>query len=104
MPKYRNRPVEIDAVQWDGTAAGATRLIDWVIAGGGTATYVCSDPDRCADTNGDTPHSIAIRTLEGTMSADLGDWIIKGVEGEFYPCKPSVFEATYELVTEEPQR
>lgn len=39
---------------------------------------------------------IAIQTLEGTMIAVDGDWIIKGVEGEFYPCKPSIFEATYE--------
>jgi len=39
-----------------------------------------------------------IVTLEGEMRADLGDWIIKGVKGEFYPCKPDIFEATYEEV------
>lgn len=38
---------------------------------------------------------IQIHTLEGTMTADLGDWIIKGIRGEFYPCKPDIFEATY---------
>jgi hypothetical protein len=41
---------------------------------------------------------INISTLEGTMRADLGDWIIKGIKGEFYPCKPDIFEATYEQV------
>lgn len=39
---------------------------------------------------------IAIVTLEGTMRADVGDWIIRGVQGELYPCKPDIFEATYE--------
>lgn len=41
---------------------------------------------------------ILIRTLEGTMTANPGDWIIKGVNGEFYPCKPDIFEKTYEPV------
>lgn len=41
---------------------------------------------------------IAIQTLEGEMWADIGDWIIKGVKGEFYPCKPDIFEQTYEEV------
>lgn len=44
---------------------------------------------------------LKIQTLEGVMLTSLGDWIIKGVEGEFYPCKPDIFEKTYELVEEE---
>ena len=44
--------------------------------------------------------TLAISTLEGTMQARLGDWIIKGVAGEFYPCKLDIFEATYEAVAE----
>ena len=98
ITRFRKRPVEIDAMQWDGTATGATRIIDWILGNGATATYTCSNPDRCAENDGDTPHSIAIRTLEGTMRADLDDWIIKGVAGEFYPCKPDIFAATYEPV------
>lgn len=98
MPKFRKLPIEIDAMQWDGTADGATRIIDWILANGSTATYVCSDPDRCADTDGDTPHSIAIRTLEGTMTAQPGDWIIRGVKGEFHPCRADIFTETYEPV------
>lgn len=45
-------------------------------------------------------HEAVIETLEGTMRASLGDWIIKGVKGELYPCKPDIFEATYEKVEE----
>ena len=45
-------------------------------------------------------NGILVRTLEGEMFAGPGDWIIKGVKGEFYPCKPDIFEATYEAVTE----
>lgn len=43
---------------------------------------------------------IHIQTLEGEMTANIGDWIIKGVKGEFYPCKPDIFEATYEPTTQ----
>lgn len=43
-------------------------------------------------------YEIVIDTLEGQMKADIGDYIIKGVNGEFYPCKPDIFEKTYELV------
>lgn len=42
------------------------------------------------------PEHLTIRTLEGDMRADLGDYVIRGVAGEFYPCKPDIFEATYE--------
>lgn len=44
--------------------------------------------------------SIVIKTLEGDMRAELGDWIIKGLKGELYPCKPDIFEATYEVIEE----
>ena len=80
--RYRKKPVVIEAMQWDGTAAGATPIIDWVLQGGGTARY----HDTC----------IAIDTLEGTMLAGPGDWIIRGVQGEHYPCKPDIFDLTYE--------
>lgn len=96
--RYRKKPVEVEARQWDGTAEGATRIIDWILAEGGTATYRCSDPVRCEIHDGDCPHWIEIRTLEGSHRASLRDWIIKGVAGEFYPCKPDIFEATYEPV------
>lgn len=52
--------------------------------------YLGRDGNKCV-----TGH-VEIRTLEGTMRGEVGDWIIRGVKGEFYPCKPDVFEATYE--------
>lgn len=77
MGKYRKKPVVIEARQWDG--ANAVELLTWI---GEDATQ-----------DGAT---LMIYTLEGTHEASLGDWIIKGVKGEFYPCKPDIFEQTYE--------
>ena len=98
MPIYRKKPVQIEAFQWDGTAEAATPLINWMLTNNATASFVCSNPDRCAEYDGDTPHAIVIRTLEGSMAATVGDWIIRGVQGEFYPCKSDIFAATYEAV------
>ena len=93
MPlKYRKKPVEIEAMQWDGTAAGATPIINWVLSQGGTARYH-EDDDAHVE-------HLRIDTLEGTMRADVGDFIIRGVEGEFYPCKPEIFAKTYDAVEE----
>lgn len=99
---FRKKPVVIEAWQWDGTAENATPIINSILRNDGTARYVCSDPERCAKHDGDCPHWIEIDTLEGTMTASLGDWIIRGVKGEFYPCKPDIFEATYEPVLVNP--
>ena len=78
MGKYRKRPVEIDAIQFNGI--NQSQICEF-------AGDVTIDWD-----------SVHIHTLEGTMRADVGDWIVKGVKGEFYPCKPDIFEATYEAV------
>lgn len=111
VQRYRKRPVEVDAAQWDGTAEGATPIIDWVLDGGGTATY--SGPDEgsatCPNLGGhgvwvycptcsysSAEPQITIRTLEGSIHASAGDFVIRGVQGEFYPCKPDIFAQTYE--------
>lgn len=88
MNRYRKKPVVVEAVQWDGTANGATPIIDWILEGEQTARYV--------DYIGEEWATLHIDTLEGTMSALPNDWIIRGVQGEFYPCKPDIFVATYE--------
>ena len=106
--KYRKKPVVIEAVQWDGTAEGATPIINWVLINEGTARW---NSIRWLDTSmkadgpvvshrrsSPVPAHIAIDTLEGVMRASAGDWIIRGVQGEFYPCKPDIFAATYEPV------
>jgi hypothetical protein len=92
--KYRKKPVEIEAWQWDGTAETATPIIDWALGNGVTISYYCPDGYACRR---DT-HVLLVQTLEGAMSALPGDWIIRGVKGEFYPCKPDIFAATYDAV------
>lgn len=100
--QYRKRPVVIEAMQWDGTAFGATPVIDWVLSGGGVATYRCDtdEPAHCLSPGSDADHHISIQTLEGRMNVSAGDYVIRGVQGEHYPCKPDIFAATYEPVTD----
>ena len=93
MAKFRKKPVVIEAVQFDGTAGGAVVVFN---------SFDESDmPDAKFSPSADVKvGTLSIPTLEGVMTADKGDWIIKGVAGEFYPCKPAIFAATYEEVTE----
>ncbi len=86
--RYRKKPVVIDAMRWDGGAEQATIIIDWILESEGTARY--------HESVNDVPEEIVIDTLEGTMRCQVGDWVIRGVQNEFYPCKPDIFEATYE--------
>ena len=81
MAKYRKKPVVIEAVQWDGVVI-PDELSDWI-----------KGSNRKFDHDGD---DLIIHTLEGDHRANPGDWIIKGVQGELYPCKPDIFEVTYE--------
>ena len=80
MPRYRKRPVVIDAIQYDGMnheEIGRFAGFDVSLENG----------------------TLFVKTLENRrLEADIGDWIIKGVKGEFYPCKPDIFAATYEAV------
>jgi hypothetical protein len=124
--KYRKKPVEIYALQWDGSIDLAKVIITWINNTGGTARYHDIEPAKLHDSScrcdgrgivpsgysgmessacpateimgDDKPAFIAIDTLEGTMKASSGDFIIRGVQGEFYPCKPDIFKATYEEV------
>ena len=81
MAKYKKKPVVIEAIRFIGSNYEEIREF----IGQNT---LCSDL------------SIVISTLEGDMVAQKGDYIIKGVKGEFYPCKPDIFEETYEVVSE----
>lgn len=80
MPKFRKKPVVIEAIQWTGANPSEVTAFR-----GGACLYDADGP--------------IIETLEGDMKTMPGDWIIKGVKGEFYPCKPDIFEATYEAVS-----
>ena len=81
MPKFRKKPVVIEAWCNDGTT-----MPDWV-------ANACNGGDVI---EGKGP--LLIPTLEGVMRCDPGDWIIMGVKGELYPCKPDIFAATYDAV------
>jgi len=83
MPMFRKKPIVIEAVQYTGDVG---LLWDWRGAG-----HIYGPTE-----DGDT--SAYIETLEGRMEARVGDWIIEGVSGELYPCKPDIFAATYDEV------
>ncbi len=84
MPRYRKKPVEIEAIRWTG------ENINEVYA------FAEAHTDVPALTVQDG--NVAVETLEGTMRAEAGDWIIRGVHGELYPIKPDIFEETYDPV------
>lgn len=89
MAQFRKKPVEVEARLFDGLKAGC-EIWDWA-----------NGPIAIASHKGDNDERIPIleiETLEGVMVASIGDWVIKGVKGEFYPCKPDVFAATYEAI------
>lgn len=86
MPKYRKKPVVIEAVKWEGTKEAWDKILkmgleNWEPGEIGSNTFY-------------------IETLGGDIKVYIGDYIIKGVNGEFYPCKPDIFHKTYEKVEE----
>lgn len=93
--RYRKRPVEIEAMHLDGSTADVHDVYLWIERHIGSIDPY--DPSRTPGVSIDPADgAMFIRTLEGDMKAQLGDWIIRGVAGEFYPCKPDIFDATYE--------
>lgn len=82
MAFYRKKPVVIQAVQW--TGENNTEILKF-----------CSD---CYITSSGKTKDLIISTLEGDMLSSIGDYIIKGVKGEFYPCREDIFDMTYETV------
>ena len=81
IKQYRKKPVVIEAVQWDGANKSEVQTF--------VGKHLCEDAFR---------HRLIIPTLEGDHIASKGDYIIKGVHGECYPCKPDIFQKTYEEV------
>jgi len=86
IKKYRKKPLVIEAVRWTGNNWGEIRL--WM-----NSVSVNSILNIALN-------EVWINTLEGTMIGEVGDYIIKGITGEFYPCKPDIFEASYDEVEE----
>ena len=90
--QFRKKPIVIEAILWDETLPTWQKLTEK-----GMITY--SRSTKMTDVWG-----LRIKTLEGVTLATKGDWIIKGVNGEFYPCKPDIFEKTYEKTTTQPSK
>ena len=87
MPRFRKKPVVIEAKRVARKYANAREVTEWIRANGGLCSVVRE--------NG-VIERFSIKTLEGVMTVSPSDWIIRGVKGEFYPCKPAIFAATYE--------
>jgi hypothetical protein len=86
--RYRKKPIEIEAVRYDG--ANTEEI----------AAFMAGEVERATlpGPGRGLHEGIIIHTLEGDMPTSVGDWIIRGVQGEFYPCKPDIFEQTHEPV------
>lgn len=82
--KYRKKPVVVEAMLLDGDAVQQQVVLDWITSNSGEAK-----PDVYRG-------GLIVHTLEGGLHASIGDYIIRGVQGEFYPCKPDIFIETYE--------
>jgi len=78
--KFRRKPAVIEAIQWNGE--NIKEILEFA-----DSSFIDKDS-----------YTLKIETLEGTWTADRGDWIIKGINGEFYPCKPDIFDKTYETL------
>ena len=89
--RFRKKAIEVEAVQFTGTNHDDVAVFMGCDCGVKAIKSDCPYDHSLAG-----PRALFIRTLEGSMRADRGDWIIRGVQGEFYPCKPEIFEATYE--------
>lgn len=92
MAQFRKKPVVIEAVQYTGETVRVEDVPLWLIEAMFDRTVRVPKDDAVKE--------LHIHTLEGVMTVSVGDWIIRGVKGELYPCKPDIFAATYEPVTE----
>jgi len=93
IKKYRKKPVIIEAILFIGD--NWQEIQKWMYKSGSKRFKSCETNKR-----GEVV-GIIIKTLEGKMKADIGDYVIKGISGEFYPCKPDIFEKTYEEVSDD---
>lgn len=85
MPKFRKKPVVIEAMCFDGSYPSGKAILTWADETVYRSNLI----------------GLAIKTLEGEMTVSPGDWVIRGVAGEFYACKPDIFDQTYEAVEDD---
>ena len=105
MKKYIKKQVVVEAIQWDGTLEKALEIsqiegLNSVIEYYLTKTLIIGESTSSSANTYEEIKSFKIKTLEGDMNVSKGDYIIKGIKGEFYPCKEDIFKKTYEDFTE----
>jgi len=88
--RFVNKPVEVEAIQWDGSITSADEIEAW--SGGNTSAQLLPLMNAFV---------LVVQTKEGEMTATSGDWIIRGIKGGYYPCKSDMFETTFREVTKE---
>jgi len=93
MSKYRKKPIIIEAFKF-----GIDYMPDWFCDARTRNDVITYGKKTCHDPFEDNLSHATIKTLDGDHRADIGDYIIKGVKGELYPCKPDIFAMTYDLV------
>ena len=105
MDKYIKKQVVVEAVQWDGTLEKALEIsqidgLNSIIEYYSTKTVIIGESTSNSVNTSEEIKSFKIKTLEGDMNVSKGDYIIKGIKGEFYPCKEDIFKKTYLDFTE----
>lgn len=92
--RYRKKQVEVEAMKWDGSLPSIQAICKWANHSGEyedpPVSYLTNDSDP------EAPFDVQIWTLNGPVSVEPGEWIVRGVAGEFYPCEPGIFDKTYE--------
>jgi hypothetical protein len=96
MAKYRKKPVVIEAFQYDGDLKD--RDGSWYVPAWAVEAYEKGVMYYSSESCGAPPCELFIETLEGIHHVSIGDYVIQGVNGELYPCKPDIFEKTYESI------
>lgn len=89
--KYRKKPGEVEAMRFDGTVSSAAEIMAWGLRFPGPGRIGAT-----TDSRGD--QVLVIHTLHGPTTAIAGDWVVRGSAGDFWPCQPYIFDATYEAV------
>lgn len=102
LVRAQKKPVVIEAALFTGGAVVGGEIVQWVLDNGGTARWseahdAWHSEDGIQSYPAQAEH-LTIETLEGPMKAEVGWWILRGVEGEFYPCRADIFEKTYHIV------
>jgi hypothetical protein len=98
--KYKKKPVVIDAVQW--TGENHREMFDFLTENAFDAEAMKVSGEHFYIDHNKVEGGLIIKTLEGEHLASIGDFIIRGVKGEYYPCKPDIFHQTYEKVEDTP--